>query len=243
MSQPMTDTEAPPAPSRPLTMVEAVARALATELVPLADGSFLGSEEEISRRLGLSKPTLRQAARLLEHRELLVVKRGVNGGYYARRPSANAVSASAAAYLNARGATYAQVLQFQHMYNVQAARLAAASRNAELREALSRVIERVEAEDPIKQSAVAFLSCDDALAGAIVELAENPLLDLVHRIAFDFGALETRNRFADSPDRRVEWRNARLSVARAVLQGDPDQSEAACVAANRLASSWRDIQD
>jgi GntR family transcriptional regulator, transcriptional repressor for pyruvate dehydrogenase complex len=224
--------------SRPLTMVEAVAKALAAELAPLADGSFLGSEDEISRRFGLSKPTLRQAARLLEHRELLVVKRGVNGGYYARRPSANAVAAAAAAYLMTRGTSHRQIIQFAQMYNVETARLAAGSRDEALREALASVVERADGEDPERQSAVAFLSSDDALAGAIVALTENPMLGLVHRIAFDVGALQTRNSFAEAPQRRVQWRNARLAVARAVLRGDPEQAAAAAEAANSLVTEW-----
>jgi DNA-binding FadR family transcriptional regulator len=239
LRHPLRDSpEAASESPRPLTMVEAVAKALAAELAPLADGSFLGSEDQLSRRFGLSKPTLRQAARLLEHRELLVVKRGVNGGYYARRPSVNAVAASAAAYLSARGTTHTQLIQFNKMFNAEAAKLAAAGRDPALRRVLADVIDRVEQTDASTLPVLDFLSDDDALARAMTSLAENPVLDLLHRIIFDFGSLETLNRFMDMPERRVEWRAARLNVARAVLEGDAPAAEAAVLSANELLDGW-----
>jgi hypothetical protein len=72
----------------------------------------------------------------------------------------------------------------------------------------------------------------------MTSLAENPVLDLLHRIIFDFGSLETLNRFMDMPERRVEWRAARLNVARAVLEGDAPAAEAAVLSANELLDGW-----
>src|SRR5690554_8119325 len=63
------------------------------------EGEYLGSESELLERLGISRPTFRQAARLLEHEQLLVIKRGVGGGFYSRRPSIHTVANSAALYL------------------------------------------------------------------------------------------------------------------------------------------------
>lgn len=78
-------------------------RAAATELggIILAkdDGEFLGDEREVIQRLGISRTTLRQIARLLEREGPLAVERGSNGGYYARRPSAASVEAAVTDYL------------------------------------------------------------------------------------------------------------------------------------------------
>ena len=71
--------------------------------------SFLGSEEELINGLGVSRPTFRQAARLLEHEQLLTIKRGIGGGFFARPPSAKAVSRLAAIFLNAQGATLSHI--------------------------------------------------------------------------------------------------------------------------------------
>jgi len=46
------------------------------------EGALIGSEESLIADLGVSRSTLRQAARLLEREGLLRVKRGINGGYY-----------------------------------------------------------------------------------------------------------------------------------------------------------------
>src|SRR5215475_11381751 len=67
---------------------------------------LLGSEDDMIRTLGVSRPTLRQAARMLEQEELLVVRRGIGGGLFGRRPTAEAVSHIASVYLRAQGAAY-----------------------------------------------------------------------------------------------------------------------------------------
>src|SRR5262249_44465324 len=70
-----------------------------------SDGEFLGSEPELVARLGISRPTFLQAAKLLEQEQLLVIKRGVGGGFFARQPSTSGVAHVAAVYLHTRAAT------------------------------------------------------------------------------------------------------------------------------------------
>src|SRR5579885_2375590 len=72
--------------------VEVAAGALRGAALACADGERIGSEEDVLERIGVSRPTLRQAARLLESEELLVVRRGVKGGFFARRPTTDAVA-------------------------------------------------------------------------------------------------------------------------------------------------------
>jgi DNA-binding FadR family transcriptional regulator len=61
------------------------ARVLRRELVP---GDRLPSESHLMSRYGVSRPTLREALRLLEAAELLEVRRGSRGGGVIRTPSA-----------------------------------------------------------------------------------------------------------------------------------------------------------
>lgn len=63
------------------------------------DGAFLGSKETFLTQLGVSRATVRQAARLLESEGLLRVRRGMNGGYFAPRPNAETIEKSVSAYL------------------------------------------------------------------------------------------------------------------------------------------------
>lgn len=75
------------------TAVSATVDMLRDEILQRDDGEWLGWEDDLVERLGVSRPTLRQAARLLEAEELLVVKRGTNGGLFARRPTTDTVGA------------------------------------------------------------------------------------------------------------------------------------------------------
>src|SRR5690606_33992775 len=69
------------------------------------DGSwFLGYEEELAKRMGTSKPTLRQAGRLLEAEQLIVVRRGVTGGWFGRPPTSDGVTHAASILLRSQGA-------------------------------------------------------------------------------------------------------------------------------------------
>jgi GntR family transcriptional repressor for pyruvate dehydrogenase complex len=72
---------------------------LRTIALDTAEDSLLGSEEQLQSRLGVSRATVRQAARLLEREGLLRVKRGLNGGYFSARPSLTTIEAAVSTYL------------------------------------------------------------------------------------------------------------------------------------------------
>lgn len=71
---------------------------------------LLGSEDEILAQLGVSRPTLRQASRILEQEQLLSVRRGIRGGLYGRRPTAQAVTRIAAVFLRSQNSTYEDLI-------------------------------------------------------------------------------------------------------------------------------------
>ena len=55
-------------------------------------GGLLGTEAELRARHGVSLATLRRAIRILEQRQLAVMRRGVAGGLYADQPSIDAAA-------------------------------------------------------------------------------------------------------------------------------------------------------
>lgn len=63
------------------------------------EGQLLGGEEQLLAKLGVSRATLRQAARLLEREGMLKVRRGINGGYVAMRPTVMSISRTVSTYL------------------------------------------------------------------------------------------------------------------------------------------------
>src|ERR1700742_5135849 len=87
---------------QPSAAVRQVVEGLRAQSLQCAEGEMLGSEDDLLARYRVSRPTLRQAAALVTQEQLLQVRRGVRGGYIARRPTSRAVAHMAAIYLRTR---------------------------------------------------------------------------------------------------------------------------------------------
>ena len=64
-----------------------VAIILRKRILSLQEAAYMGSQASIAAEVGVSLPTLRQAARMLESEGLLTIKPGKDGGYFTRRPT------------------------------------------------------------------------------------------------------------------------------------------------------------
>jgi GntR family transcriptional repressor for pyruvate dehydrogenase complex len=89
------------------------------------DEWFLGSEEDMVQQLGVSRATLRQAARVLEQEQILHVRRGVRGGFYGRRPTFQVVAHTASLFLRSQDATYADIVRSQMIISTSCAQYVA----------------------------------------------------------------------------------------------------------------------
>jgi DNA-binding FadR family transcriptional regulator len=75
----------------------------------LTDGDTLPPEAELIRQYGISRPTLREALRILEAESLIVIRRGGLGGAIVQRPRLSATSDHFGILLQDRGATVSDV--------------------------------------------------------------------------------------------------------------------------------------
>lgn len=98
---------------------------------------FLGNEKALIAELGISRPTFRQAARLLEHELLLRIKRGNGGGFYAQPHSSRMLSRMAAIQLNACGTSVQQISDAMEPVFEQAAVLLSTTADRSARERLA----------------------------------------------------------------------------------------------------------
>src|SRR4029450_7586038 len=73
----------------------------------LDEGDSLGNEAELIERFGVSRPSLREALRILEAEGLISVLRGVLGGVVAHRPDQRLTPRTAALVLQARNVSLA----------------------------------------------------------------------------------------------------------------------------------------
>lgn len=184
-----------------------------------AEGSYLGSQEDLTRRLGVGRVTLQQAAHILERQRLLSVRRGVNGGYFACRPDERGVQEALETYVQSRGIDFREVHRISNLLGTEMARLASLARDAEGEARLRDVIERMSRVD-VRDGAHEMLKVDLELTKAICALAANPLGEIVllatWRLFFSTGPGDV----VPTQEDREAWRRARLNLAEAVLAHD-----------------------
>jgi DNA-binding FadR family transcriptional regulator len=195
----------------------------------LPAGAFIGSETELIARIGVSAPTLRQAARLLEHEELLVIRRGVGGGFFGRRPSAETVARSAALFLNLQNTPIEEVYSAAQAINAEVLKRAALSDNDAERARLGEMLEEWRgSEESLGRDA--FIVVAERLTDQMATLAGNAPLALFLRV-FRYISLSEPGVLSRYDSNREEWKTAYIALAQAVFDRD---ARAAIAAAERL---------
>ncbi|CAN5135866.1 FadR/GntR family transcriptional regulator [soil metagenome] len=182
-----------------------------------ADGDFLGSETELLNLLGVSRPTFRQAARLVAHDQLVEIRMGPHGGCYARRPNSDSVVRSAAMFLHLKDTTLHDALRVSCELDCFAATLAC--------------------ENPAKGALEAFVTKLEAAIGAGCEedcaeqdfgelmamLADNPIVALMHDVVARFLATDPASVALKGTPPMMRARRAAIArQAGAILAGDAD---------------------
>ena len=105
-------------------------------------GEFMGSEEELMVKLGVSRPTLRQATTMVAQEQLISTKRGVNGGYFADVPSSVSVARMAATFLRSRNTKLTDIVRAVEPIRAELARLASRQPDKALRQRLEQFLEQ-----------------------------------------------------------------------------------------------------
>lgn len=117
-------------------LAEIIAQRLRLKIVrgELQGGDPLPSEATLSETLKASRPTVREAYRILESENLVAIKRGVGGGPRVQIPSTDMAARYVSLVLEHRETTVADVYQAREVIEVEAARILAGKRtNADLK--------------------------------------------------------------------------------------------------------------
>ncbi|MEU9024434.1 FCD domain-containing protein [Actinomadura sp. NPDC048394] len=228
----------PPADVRPPKMGELVARRLRRMIVDgeLKDGDFLPHESTLLEHFGVSRPTLREAVRVLEAEGLIELRRGSRTGARVTVPGPEVVARPAALQLQLGRATLADVYVARSAIEPTAARLLALNSDADhggLEEALEEV--RASLED-----AERFAVATARFHLRLVELSGNQTLALmagmVHEIILrqTQSSVRTREAEAETPgggahgDPRANYRRAVRAYEKLielVRAGEADEAE------------------
>jgi len=210
---------------------EQIAAELRSQIISgeLADGAGLGREPDLVERFAVSRPSLREALRILETEGLIEVVRGVRGGIFVRSPDARMTARTAAMLLRARNVSLADVFEARYLLEPPATR-AIASRTRGRRAAVDQLNALIAREEGVIDDHEAFGLANHAFHEALVALAGNQTLSMmagtldtvlasaliaVSRADKDLTSRATRQRDLRSQQRLIELLDA----------GDPDGAE------------------
>lgn len=187
---------------RPPKTGELVARRLRRMIVEgeLSDGDFLPHEAELLDHFGVSRPTLREAVRVLEAEGLVELRRGSRTGAQVTVPGPGAVARPAGLQLQLGGATLADVYVARSSIEPPAARLLALAGDERRYDALQAALEneRSNLGDPDR-----FAVGSAQFHLRLVELSGNQTLavmaGLIHEIILRQSRLAVREREESAP--------------------------------------------
>ncbi|MBD3759614.1 MAG: FadR family transcriptional regulator [Rhizorhabdus sp.] len=212
--------------------VRMVATRIRQDVLAMEDGAFLGSEDELVVRYGVSRPTLRQAATILGQEQLLVSRRGVGGGYFARIPDTRGVAQSAAVYLLAHHTSMEEVIAAVAPIKAELAILACRCTDETLKEEMVAF-----AEQPLPDEVAYdyFLRSERTFARILGPMSGNGVLALFLNILYDFcSRVQPENDvYRHQPGRRKSYTEARTGMVKAIIAAD---EEIAAVYAKRCAN-------
>ena len=143
----------------------------------LAEGDSLGHEPELVERFGVSRPSLREALRILEARGLISVVRGRGGGVVVHELDGRVTARTAALLLQARNVSLADVHEARSLLEPTAVRVIAASRSR--RSAAAELRRRIDEEMSVIMDPDAFGPANARFHEHLVALAGNQTLSIV----------------------------------------------------------------
>lgn len=205
-----------------------------------APGEALGNEEALLKVLGVSRATVRQAARLLEKEGLLEVRRGIQGGYFSARPNLRTIEDSVSSYLEMLDTDVKETTMIGSALWIELIRMAARSRAERNLEPLHTVYDKITSLKPT-DNFNAVLQLDYELRTAILGLVNSRYVELIFHINLIFARrkLKTDPSDQDGTPFHLEfirgWRAAKLMEIEAVLAGDP---ELAVIASRHSRNLW-----
>jgi len=202
------------------------------------EGELIGSEPVLLERLGISRPTLRQAAKVAAAARMISVRPGLHGGYYAARPTAKDSIRMPARYLRLQGATLRHVHEVSVELFPGLAALATKCENERLWAELTALRAALAKRPGETEDIRGMIESEVALGTVLAEMTENPLRLLIHHILIEFGDLEQELKFyRDEGDRRCT-RQLQLKLCDAVLARDEEDARAIAGARLRMLGEW-----
>lgn len=143
----------------------------------LSEGDSLGHEPDLVERFGVSRPSLREALRILEAEGLISVVRGMLGGVVVHEPDGRMTARTAALVLQARNVSLADVHEARSLLEPTAVRVVASLRSR--RSAVSELRRLIDDQMRGITDPEAFGRANALFHERLVALAGNQTLSIV----------------------------------------------------------------
>ena len=199
-----------------LSLVEASADRLRAIVLECEPGAQIGSLREVAEMLGVGIVTVQQAARVLEHEGLLLVKRGPGGGYYGARPDDAAFERSMAAWLRVHGSAQHEALEIVTLLEGELAIGAVHCTDETLRAELAALIASIDSCDTGPER-VAF---EESLHDLLFRMVDAPLIELLSRVTLRHYRAAPLPALFPGEEGAAVWRLGRRRALQAILARD-----------------------
>ena len=178
---------------------ELVAQRLRGQIIrgELTEGESLPSERELIEEYAISRPTLREAFRVLEAEQLITVRRGARGGASVHAPSAAAAARYAGLVLEFEGATLADVYEARTLIESPCASLLARRRT---KADLKLLWTSVEHGESISDDRPRLIRHHTEFHSLVVELAKNRTMNLLDGMLREIIGTANFRRVESDPD-------------------------------------------
>lgn len=189
---------------------ELVASSLRRQIVlgELKEGDQLPPENVLMEQFGVSRPTLREAFRILEAEGAITVRRGVRGGARVHVPDITVAARQVGLVLQYRGALVSDVYEVRTILEPAAARMAATRRTSADLDRLQEVLDRH--RESIDDRGATF-AADADFHRLIVEISRSETLQVLAAMVTDI-IREGDRTYADSQDWDVERKLSEIAL-------------------------------
>lgn len=207
---------------------EVLASQIKTEIISgkYPEGAMLPPETEMATQLNLSRPTVREALRLLESEGLVSIRPGPRGGPRVERPSSNTVTRSLTTLFQYEKVSLAALLEARRAIEPACARVAAVRAKSKDIAALKDSVQRMAANlDDDAHFWTENANFHVALAEAGGNTVLNTLMVSLRELIYEFTA-----GLHIAPEERVETVTEHTAIMKAIVARDPDAAARAAEA-------------
>lgn len=208
------------------TALDLAAERLRAMVLDEPEGALIGNEEALIAKLGSSRSTVRQVARLLEREGLLRVKRGIYGGYFGTRPDTGTIETTVSVYLQTLKLDTRDVMMMASALWIEAVRKAASADTAKINAEITPLKRRVKA---IKDHATfeETRELELKIQAAVFRLAQSDYIKLIFDINVAFADRKFTAPIIDDESREhldfvQAWREAKLLELNTIMLRDTE---------------------